>query len=64
MDGAKYTCTFLVSETIIDLIKKNIDPDRRKYMLDGTFKIVPIGVFKQLLILYVEYHDAVGVTHY
>lgn len=55
MDGVKYICTFLASETIIDMIKENIEPERRKYMMDATFKIVPVGVFKQLLIIYVEY---------
>lgn len=65
MDGDKYVCTFLVSEAIVELIKTNIDLNRRKYMMDATFKIVPVGIFKQLLIIiYVEYLDCVSIrTH-
>lgn len=61
MDGEKYVCTFLASETIIELIQANIEPAQRKFMMDGTFKIVPVGIFKQLLIIYVEYFDCVSI---
>lgn len=62
MDGDNYVCTFLVSETIIDMIATNIDLERRRYMMDATFKIVPVGIFKQLLIIYVEYLDCVSAN--
>lgn len=50
-----FECTFFASDSIIDIIKSNIPRGKRNYFLDATFKIVPFGSFKQLLILYVEY---------
>lgn len=57
----EFVCTFLASETIIALIEENIDVDRRRYLIGATFKIVPIGCFKQLLIIYVEYIESVSL---
>lgn len=34
--------TVFATHQIIDSIKKHIAPENRKYMLDGTFKIVPL----------------------
>ena len=45
------------SEKIINIIKEYIPPSKRKYLVDATFKIVPQGCFKQLLILHVDYFD-------
>lgn len=52
-------CVF-VSRTTIDLITKSIEPSRRHYLMDATFKIVPVGPFKQFLIIYVEYIEHVS----
>lgn len=46
----------------IELIKENIQPSQRTYLMDATFKIVPHGCFKQLLIIYIAYFDEVGAT--
>lgn len=48
-----YTCTFFASDHIISLIGENIERNRRKYLMDATFKIVPVGCFSQILIIYV-----------
>lgn len=51
-------CLFSSLKTI-DLIKENILPAKRTYLMDATFKIVPHGCFKQLLVIYVEYFEEV-----
>lgn len=55
-------CIF-ASDTIIDLIKQNIDVDKRCYLMDATFKVVPYNNsnFKQFLIIYVEYLGKVRI---
>lgn len=47
-------CVFS-SKHIMDLIEKRIESGRREYMLDATFKVVPIGPFNQLLIFHIKY---------
>lgn len=54
-DGISY-CIFS-SEKICSLITENIPLEKRMYLIDGTFKIVPQGCFKQLLIVYINYFD-------
>lgn len=49
------------SDNIIDLIRTKIEPERRHYLIDATFKICPLGDFTQLLIIYVAYMDNVSV---
>jgi hypothetical protein len=57
-----FECTFFASESIIEIIKTSIPKGKRQYFLDATFKIVPFGSFKQILILYVEYIGKVLVS--
>jgi hypothetical protein len=52
---ANFENTFFASDKIIELIKKNIPSSKRSYFMDATFKIVPIGSFRQILIIYIEY---------
>lgn len=52
---AAFENTFFASDEVIEMIKKNIPRGERNYLMDATFKIVPIGSFTQLLIIYVEY---------
>lgn len=50
-----------VSFTVIELIKTHITKDKmqkRRYLIDGTFKVVP-KKFKQLLIIAIEYKNDV-----
>lgn len=56
-----YTCTFFGSEKIQSMIEENIF-ENRNYLLDATFKIVPIGCFNQILIIYVEYMKHVSFS--
>lgn len=50
------------SQTTIDLIDTNIPIANRRYLMDATFKVVPFSVFKQLLVVYVEYLDKVFIS--
>lgn len=55
----KYAFHVFASFGIIDLVKKHIPPNQRKYLMDGTFKIVPRR-FRQLLIIAIEYKNNVS----
>lgn len=48
------------SENIIQQIRINIEPEKREFLMDSTFKICPFGEFKQLLIIHIAYMDKVG----
>lgn len=57
-DAFEY-CVF-ASDRIIELIEKYFpDIAERRYLMEATFKIVPVGPYKQFLILYVELIDKV-----
>lgn len=53
------------SVTTIDVIKKHITPDKRNYLLDGTFKVIPSTskLFSQLLIISIEYKNDVSISN-
>lgn len=58
----KNTHSFCVfsSKFAISLIQSHIEPARRHFMVDATFKVVPVGPFYQLLILYCAYIKCVS----
>lgn len=47
------------SENIIQSIKNQIPVDKRKFLLDATFKVCPYGPFNQLLIIHIEHLNEV-----
>lgn len=47
------------SQKSLKLVKENVSESERKWLMDATFKIVPNGCFKQLLVIYIEYFDEV-----
>lgn len=54
-------CVF-ASDKCVQLIKENIPvTSNRKILIDGTFAVVPIGCFQQLLLINVEYLDRVCI---
>lgn len=61
-----YAFHVFASYANIDLTKKHIPPGQRKYLMDGTFKIVPRQFSKngQLLIIAIEYKNDVSSTEY
>lgn len=50
---AEFGYSVFASQRIIDLIAANFAEDKRKYLMDATFSIVPL-LFMQLLIIYFE----------
>lgn len=56
--GDGFSCAVFSSPKTIELIG-DIPPSKRKYFVDGTFKIVPIGPFSQLLIIHIGYLKSV-----
>lgn len=43
------------SDNIIKGIKTNIPVERRKFLMDATFTVCPLGPYNQLLIVYIEH---------
>lgn len=50
----EYAYCIFASDDVIKAILENTDVQTRKIYADGTFKICPIGRFKQVLILFAE----------
>lgn len=62
IDIAKDYCNcFFSSAKAIQLVKDNLEPDERFYLMDGTFRITPHGEFQQVLIIHVEYGIKVNI---
>lgn len=55
-----YSFCFFASEDITQAIVQNVNESERKMYVDGTFKITPMGVFKQVLILFAEMYGSVS----
>lgn len=56
----EFSFTIFASHQIINLTKEHIPPGQRRYMMDGTFDVTPLGSYYQLLIIYIEYKNDVG----
>lgn len=53
--------TIFGSHEMIRLVEGHIPPEERKFMLDGTFDVVPVGCYYQLLIIAIEYKKDVSL---
>lgn len=63
--GDEFSYSLFASQRIIDLIDK-YPVEKRRFMMDATFKIVP-KMFSQLLVIYFETptkHVSVNLSHY
>lgn len=54
-----YAFQIFASFAVINFIKTYIDPGKRFYAMDGTFKVIP-RTFSQLLIITVEFQNNVS----
>lgn len=54
-----YSFTLFASIEIIKMIEQHI-PQNRRYLMDGTFDVTPVGCFSQLLIIHIEYENDVS----
>lgn len=61
LEGNDYSACFFSSKPAIELFEINVLPGKRVIMIDGTFDVVPVGSFKQLLIIYAVYMEKVSV---
>lgn len=59
ISNEKSSCAIFGSQEIMDNIEKNIPTQDRVYLMDATFKIVPMGFFTQLLLIYIAYKGSV-----
>lgn len=58
--GNTFSFTIFASAQIMTLIENHVKPMDRRYLIDGTFQLVPIGFFRQLLIIHIEYMNDVS----
>lgn len=53
-----YSFTLLGSSEVIKMIE-HIPAEERRYLLDGTFSIRPVGPYYQVLVMYIEFRNDV-----
>lgn len=58
-----YCNCFFSSEKSIKLVKENLEPNERFFIMDATFRITPHGEFQQVLIIHVQFGIKVSVFH-
>lgn len=51
--------TIFASKNVMNMIRDHIPPKERRYLLDATFDVTPLGSYYQLLIIYIEYKNDV-----
>lgn len=61
VEESEYSYCIFSSKISIQLIEKEISIDHRHILMDATFKTVPAGPFKQLLILHIRKRKQVRV---
>lgn len=52
---ANFTNCIFSSAKAISLVMENIDEKDRFFLMDGTFRITPRGIFQQVLILHIQF---------
>lgn len=52
--------TVFASYEMMNMVEEHIPPESRRYMVDGTFDVVPISHFYQLLVIAIEYKNDVS----
>lgn len=57
-----YEYCIFASKEVIDNILEHIEPENRTYYIDGTFKVTPLGVFVQVLIISIDFMGQVMIV--
>lgn len=52
--------TVFASQSLIKMIENHIPAEERRYLIDGTFKVRPLGNFYQLVVIYIEFKNDVS----
>lgn len=60
IETEEYTACFFASDDIIKSIKSTSQNSERLLYADATFSITPIGIFKQVLVLYADIYTYVS----
>lgn len=59
-DSKDFAYCLFCSDKMINMLKENVAFNtQKKVLVDGTFSVLPIGCFKQLLIIHIEYFEKV-----
>lgn len=54
-----YSACFFSSKDSLDIFEQNVPYGERNIVIDGTFDVVPLGTYKQLLVVYAVYMEKV-----
>lgn len=57
----EYAFCVFASDDVINAITENVPENKRRIYADGTFKITPYGIFKQILIVFGELNESVSL---
>lgn len=57
--GDNYSNCIFSSAKSISLVKDHLEVRERFFMMDGTFRITPRGVFQQVLVIYIHFGSKV-----
>lgn len=52
---SSFSYVVFASQNIVNSIKERIAPQKRRFLMDATFKVCPYGIYNQLLVIYIEY---------
>lgn len=63
VDHEKFSACIFASDDIVQTIQATSTSDDRTLYSDGTFNITPMGIFKQVLILFAAIYGSVSVSH-
>lgn len=63
-NGPEFSFCIFASDDIIKAIEENVDLSERKIYTDGTFKICPMGDFKQVVMLFADLHGYVSIVKF
>lgn len=58
--GPDFSFCIFASDDIMKAIQENVDVSERKLYADGTFKICPMGDFKQVVMLFADLNGYVS----